>query len=114
MVNANDLMVELQRLLQQECYSSAELLGGFLLSASSKTPEALGLYGDALYGKEEFRRALVRSAFSTVVLVCKPYSKYTCTSRLSTSKHRICESREAGVPRLLRVQRHLPLLVVYL
>mmetsp|Transcript_12331 Transcript_12331/g.19943 ORF Transcript_12331/g.19943 Transcript_12331/m.19943 type:complete len:483 (-) Transcript_12331:936-2384(-) len=58
MVNANDLMVELQRLLQQECYSSAELLGGFLLSASSKTPEALGLYGDALYGKEEFRRAL--------------------------------------------------------
>ena len=57
-----------RRLLDEKLYDSAEKLGSFLLSASKNGnepvfgagshAESLSIYADALYGKEEYRRAL--------------------------------------------------------
>ena len=59
----SDLFAQMRSLLAEELFSSAEILGSLLLSSSrdeqgsSEKGEALALYGDALYGKGEYKRA---------------------------------------------------------
>jgi anaphase-promoting complex subunit 7 len=51
------------QLIDDKLWDSAELLGSFLICASRSSQtahsESLTIYADALYGKEEYRRALV-------------------------------------------------------
>eukprot|EP00741_Cyanophora_paradoxa_P001414 tig00000489_g1367.t1 len=82
------LEVEMQRLLDAGLFGSAEILGSFLLSGAntlknSGSPQSdqnaqqsdwLLMYADALYGKEEYRRALLyyRNALKTRKLSRNP------------------------------------------
>ena len=66
---------QMKLLLKNEFFDSAEIIGSFLLSNNNdsiseirKFPKACGrqmeylyLYADAIYGKKEYRRAIVRS-----------------------------------------------------
>ena len=62
-MTTGDLFDELRGLLKDEMWSSAEILGSLLLSRSredgesGEKGEALALYGDALFGKGEYKRA---------------------------------------------------------
>lgn len=68
------MMEQMKSLLADEFYDSAEIIGTFLLSNTNesiseirKSPlacahqvEVLSVYADAVYGKQEFQRAIVR------------------------------------------------------
>jgi hypothetical protein len=66
------LREQMSFLLEQGLYDSAELLGCFLMCATTANSEILPsvraenmvLLADALYGKKEYRRALVSTAIS--------------------------------------------------
>eukprot|EP00743_Colponemidia_sp_Colp-15_P006649 GILK01007168.1.p1 GENE.GILK01007168.1~~GILK01007168.1.p1 ORF type:complete len:544 (-),score=85.06 GILK01007168.1:173-1747(-) len=62
-MNAVTLKQQIELFMKQGLFTSAELLAGFLLSASGfpsnlKSTEPLILYANALVGKEEYKRAL--------------------------------------------------------
>ena len=57
------MLSQVSHLIEKELYSSAENLCSFILSSMDSSPSlesamVFELYGDALYGKEEFKRAL--------------------------------------------------------
>ena len=54
--DTEDLFAQMKHLLAEELWSSAEILGSLLLS-SSRGEQGLELYGDALFGKGEYKRA---------------------------------------------------------
>ena len=55
-----DILNEIKNLNENELFESAEILGSFIVSKTSKTKHAsraYSLYGDALYGLSEYRRS---------------------------------------------------------
>lgn len=73
-------------LLEQGLYDSAEMLGTFLMSLVSANgelspisrAESMILYGDALYGRKEFRRAL--NVYRQALQLCRATSKQPMSS----------------------------------
>jgi hypothetical protein len=71
------LREQMSFLLEQGLYDSAELLGCFLMCATTANSEILPsvraenmvLLADALYGKKEYRRALVSTAISLLYML---------------------------------------------
>ncbi|KAL2642311.1 hypothetical protein R1flu_009898 [Riccia fluitans] len=78
-------------LLEQGIYDSAELLGGFLISAASANgdlspstrAETMILVADALYGKKEYKRAL--NLYRQAILQCRATPKQTTASGCRSS-----------------------------
>ncbi|MCO5589393.1 hypothetical protein L7F22_043360 [Adiantum nelumboides] len=80
------LREQMQFLLDQNLYDSAELLGCFLMSSINSSTdlsptaraENLILYGDALYGKREHKRAL--SMYKQALQQCRVSPKHSSSS----------------------------------
>lgn len=74
MSHISDLRSQVQQLVREELFDSAEALAGVLIACCRDAPqqaaEAAELFGDIAYGKQEYKRALVCVCVHVYVCVC--------------------------------------------